>query len=673
MKPLEKELLLLLYNSPKQFQTSQELAQRLNLSERTVRTYISRLKGLVSELGGKIEAKQGNGYRLVLDQPKQFESYLFKSRLEELQREPDAIDSSSGRRDMIISRLLLNNERLEALELADDLYISESTLKKEIAALKDLLDLYGLKLVTQRKKLTIQGEEADKRRMILDYFFRNKKFVSLQEYMDHSGFFDEIPSDAILMIVLEELRREGIHLSDMMIQNLLLHIALSIKRLQCGQDLKHFEALDTDFDPLLSEVSNRIVDRISSLMNLQFPQAEIQYLTLHLSVKFNAFGNEQDDQRGQIQAQLKPALHRLADRIGVPVDQDPTLERSLIEHLVPMLLRLQSRIQQQNPLTPDIQQQYSDLLAEVSEELGQMPCLSQFDISDDEWTYLVIHFLAALDRQQENEKLQVLVICATGFGSSQLLKNRLMKKFPNSIHIASETGYYDMNDQVLEGIDLIISSVNMGPIIFGVPFLHVSVFLSDDDVERIQKFIDQKSEKNAPKPKAKQIKQVKRNTLNLLENQLPKENFFVFEGKVDRDQVVDTLVKAVSRGENEHFEQKFKDQLTLRQKMGSVAFSEQIVVAHPAVPLAEQSSFALALVPSGLKWDTTSDAIQFVFLMSPSYQENNEIKVLVESVIDLIEQPEIQKRILESKDYRTFVAEFGTLLEAQLQWKDKKE
>lgn len=672
MKPVEKELLLILYKSQKQFQTSKELAQKLNLSERTVRTYISHLKSLVEEQGGKIEAKQGNGYRLALKHPKQFEAYLFKSRLEELKREPDVIDSSAGRRDMIISRLLLNNEKIEALDLANDLYISESTLKKELNSLKALLDVYGLKLVTQKKKLTIQGEETDKRRMILDYFFKHKKFVSLQEYMDHSGFFDEIPSESILMIILEELRQEEIHLSDMMIQNLLLHIALSIKRIQCGQDLKHFEALDTDFDPLISEVAKRIISRISELMNLQFPQSEVQYLTLHLVVKSNPNSEEVEDDCELIRTELQVALKNLADRLGVPVDQDPILERSLIEHLIPMLLRLQSGIQQQNPLTLDIKNQYSELLTVVSEELSKMPCLIPYDVSEDEWAYLAIHFLAALDRQQETKKLQVLVICATGFGSSQLLKNRLMKKFSNSIHIVNETGYYDMNDELLEGIDLIISSVNMAPIIFGVPFLHVSVFLSDDDVEKIQKYIDQNNKKNMPKPKIEAVKQINSDTLRLLQEQLPEENFFVFEGNVDRDTVVDTLVHCISRNENPHFEQKLKDQLTLRQKMGSVAFSEQIVVAHPAIALAERSSFALGLVPNGLKWDDSSMAIQYVFLMSPSYLENEDIKVMVESIIDLIDHPEIQEKILKYTDYDTFSEEFGSLLEAQMQWKEKK-
>lgn len=655
-------MLLILYRSPKKYQTSKELAERLNLSERTVRTYIGRLKSLVNELGGRIEARQGNGYRLILEQPKQFESYLFKSRLEELQREPDVIDSSSGRRDVIISRLLLNNETIEALELAESLYISESTLKKELNSLRDLLDVYGLKLVTVKKKLTISGEEANKRKMILDYFFRNKKFVSLREYMDHSGFFDDIPSETILMILLEELQSHHIRLSDMMIQNLLLHIALSIKRLQSGQQIRHFESLDTDFDPDLMDVSTHVISRVSNLVHLEFPQTEIRYLTLHLTVKSNPQGSEHDQSKERIKPQVKKALAQLAKVSNQPVDQDEILENSVLEHLIPMLMRLSSGIQQQNPLTVEIQEKYPEVLEVVKTTLGKLPCLRPFTVSDDEWAYLVIHFLAAIDRQQESRKLQVLVICATGFGSSQLLKNRLLKKFPDSIHIASEAGYYDMNDQVLEGIDLIISSVNMGPVIFGVPFLHVSVFLSDDDVARIQTFIDKKEARQSPRLRVRAVRN-EEVTNPLLESQLPQSNFFVLMQRPSREDVIDLLVSAIGRKENEYFAKKFKDQLTLREKMGSVAFSDRIVVGHPAVPLAERSSFALALVPEGLYWDEQNQDIQFVFLMSPSSEGGDETRTMVDAIIDLIEQPDLQQLLLERKDYRTLSKVFNSLLE----------
>ena len=652
-------MLLILYRSPKKYQTSKELAERLNLSERTVRTYLGRLKSLVNELGGRIEARQGNGYRLILEQPKQFESYLFKSRLEELQRDADVIDSSSGRRDVIISRLLLNNESIEALELADTLYISESTLKKELNSLKDLLDVYGLKLVTIKKKLQISGEEADKRKMILDYFFRNKKFVSLREYMDHSGFFDDIPSESILMILLEELRNHQIRLSDMMIQNLLLHIALSIKRLQCGQELERFDHLESEFDPALMEVSTNVISRVSDLVHLEFPQAEIRYLTLHLMVKSNPQGSDHDQIKDRIKPEVKQALARLAKISKQPADKDEIFENSVMEHMVPLIVRLSSGIQQQNPLTAEIQEKYPEVLAQVRKAFSKMPSLASYEITDDEWAYLVIHFLAAIDRVQESRKLQVLVICATGFGSSQLLKNRLMKKFSDSIHIASEAGYYDMNDQVLEGIDLIISSVNMGPVIFGVPFLHVSVFLSDDDVAKIQTFIDKKEAKQVPKIR---VRATKSENNQLLERQLPQSNFFVLDQRPSREDVIDLLVSAIARNENEYFVKKFKDQLTLREKMGSVAFSEQIVVGHPAVPLAERSSFALALIPKGVAWDENYPDIQFVFLMSPSYEEGDESKMMVESIIDLIEQPELQNQILDHKDYQTFCKVFGSLL-----------
>ena len=53
--------------------------------------------------------------------------------------------------------------------------------------------------------------------------------------------------------------------------------------------------------------------------------------------------------------------------------------------------------------------------------------------------------MAAIERLQERNKLQVLVICSTGYGSAQLLKCRIEKEFSEHIHVVTEMGYFEMN------------------------------------------------------------------------------------------------------------------------------------------------------------------------------------------------------------------------------------
>lgn len=362
--------------------------------------------------------------------------------------------------------------------------------------------------------------------------------------MDHSGYFDDIPTEQLLRMVLDESRQFGIRLSDIMVQNVLLHLALSVKRMQAGLRPEH-AVLPPAFEQSSEyQASSAIFRRLSGMTGGEYPAEEVSYLALHLSGK-GSWATRQPAQGEHLEQEVKTVLSQLAEDDVMQLDEDPQLVSSLLEHLRPMVVRLMRGLPQKNPLTQDILRDQPDLMKVIRKYFGAMPCLRRYDIDDDEWAYLALHIMAALERQKEKRKLQVLVVCATGYGSSQLLKSRLMKHFSDSLHIVTETGYYEMSDDILQGIDLIISSVNIGPVIFGVPFIHVSVFLGEEDVQNIQRFIDQekagpeKKEPAAARPASKSQKEI-------FDCYFSEEDFRVYKGHPERDQVLSDLVETLA-------------------------------------------------------------------------------------------------------------------------------
>ena len=661
MKPKEKELLSLLYQNQNRFLTGRELAQALHISERTVRSYIRRMEPVITENGGEILAKQGNGYRLLLRRPVQFAVLAGTPGTETTRKTAQAPDSAQERRRYLMQRLLLNGETLQAEETAERLYVSTSTLKKELYQLRGMLDEYGLVFDSGPAGISIHGDETSKRALIMDYFFRSSTFNSIQEYMDHSGYFDDIPTEQLLRMVLDESRQFGIRLSDIMVQNVLLHLALSVKRMQAG--LRPEPAVLPPAFEQSSEyqASSAIFRRLSGMTGGEYPAEEVSYLALHLSGK-GSWATRQPAQGEHLEQEVKTVLCQLAEDDVMQLDEDPQLVSSLLEHLRPMVVRLMRGLPQKNPLTQDILRDQPDLMKVIRKYFGAMPSLRRYDIDDDEWAYLALHVMAALERQKEKRKLQVLVVCATGYGSSQLLKSRLMKHFSDSLHIVTETGYYEMSDDILQGIDLIISSVNIGPVIFGVPFIHVSVFLGEEDVQNIQRFIDQekagpeKKEPAAARPASKSQKEI-------FDCYFSEEDFRVYKGHPERDQVLSDLVETLACYEKDSFADHMREQIRLRSQMGSLVFSDTIAVPHPAVPLSKVARLALALIPEGMYWNESHPAIRFVFLMSPSYVENRNLPKVTGAIVSLMEEPVLQEQILQEQSFDVFGHILGSLIE----------
>lgn len=661
MKPKEKELLSLLYQNQNRFLTGRELAQALHISERTVRSYIRRMEPVITENGGEILAKQGNGYRLLLRRPVQFAVLAGTPGTETTRKTAQTPDSAQERRRYLMQHLLLNGETLQAEETAERLYVSTSTLKKELYQLRGMLDEYGLVFDSGPAGISIHGDETSKRALIMDYFFRSSTFNSIQEYMDHSGYFDDIPTEQLLRMVLDESRQFGIRLSDIMVQNVLLHLALSVKRMQAGLRPEH-AVLPPAFEQSSEyQASSAIFRRLSGMTGGEYPAEEVSYLALHLSGK-GSWATRQPAQGEHLEQEVKTVLSQLAEDDVMQLDEDPQLVSSLLEHLRPMVVRLMRGLPQKNPLTQDILRDQPDLMKVIRKYFGAMPCLRRYDIDDDEWAYLALHIMAALERQKEKRKLQVLVVCATGYGSSQLLKSRLMKHFSDSLHIVTETGYYEMSDDILQGIDLIISSVNIGPVIFGVPFIHVSVFLGEEDVQNIQRFIDQekagpeKKEPAAARPASKSQKEI-------FDCYFSEEDFRVYKGHPERDQVLSDLVETLACYEKDSFADHMREQIRLRSQMGSLVFSDTIAVPHPAVPLSKVARLALALIPEGMYWNESHPAIRFVFLMSPSYVENRNLPKVTGAIVSLMEEPVLQEQILQEQSFDVFGRILGSLIE----------
>lgn len=64
---------------------------------------------------------------------------------------------------------------------------------------------------------------------------------------------------------------------------------------------------------------------------------------------------------------------------------------------------------------------------------------------ESEIGYIAIHFGGAMSRlQEQNQKKRCLLVCATGQGSAQLLKYKILSQFRDKLEIVGITGYYQL-------------------------------------------------------------------------------------------------------------------------------------------------------------------------------------------------------------------------------------
>lgn len=475
----KKELAIItfLIHHKEQFVSSATLAEVIGMSDRTVRKYLKELISSLPEHGAHIISKQGRGYCLEIDHSMAFdifwqESVTSKKRLADVTQVEESVD----REDYVLHKFFFEDAVQDFEELCQELYISRTTLKHVLAGIKERIIPYQLELEITHQHIQIRGKEEDIRHFIMDYFFVTS-FDNTLSTMVGNTFLEGINFAEIMIIVLDECRDAKLKLSDFVMNNLVLHIALMVQRIRSGCPLELFSIPIAIRQSDEYQVALRILYRVEEVMGIRFPKEEANYIALHLKVKHSVGKHWQDDNTDEkLQDHLKACIAKISQLTGMTLETDTNLFQGLLAHMMPLTTRLENHIQLTNPLTEEIKSQYPEIFTLTKQTFSDLLVCQKNDVSDDEWAYISLHLMAAIERYSNRYKLRVLVVCATGYGSAMMLKNRLEKEFEGRLRIVDVISYYEITEERLKTVDLIISSISLANLMFLTPVITVSVF-----------------------------------------------------------------------------------------------------------------------------------------------------------------------------------------------------
>ena len=645
----EKDILQFLIKNKERFVTSKELAEYLSCSDRTVRNALKLIEKTMIIQGVQLISKQGQGYQMFFDNQGAYQEFRQTYELEE-DYTKTAVSKGDDRLVFILNKLLFEQVPVLFDDLADELYVSRSTLSHDFKKIRVMLSEYNLSIESRANKgVYVSGEERDKRRFIMHYFLENQFFKTLHCYVKFNFFDQTVPLEEFARIVLDECQEANLKLSDFVLQNLVVHIALSMIRLKSGFEIKNIDCQMTD-DAIERKVAQRILSKVSQVTNQEFPVQEIDYITLHLLAKSQQC---QKNQKNISEEVLKKSLFKTFQDLGLDdiynFSSDFQLIEGLITHLMTLQVRLESRITLNNPLVDEIKQNYSDIFFMTREILANMDMFIEWSISDDEIAYVSLHFLAAMERSKESTKFNILAICATGFGAAQMLRNRLEAEFGNRVEVVDVIGYYELNQEKLKGIDFIVSAVDLSNLYFQIPVFKVSVFLKSDEMETIRKAMDQMQVSSHI-----QSSKISKFENNNFRQYFSKENFLICT-KYDKENLLEKMIQGLSVGESNEFEQSLLHGIKQREELSSVVFSEKIAVPHPIQPFGTEGKVSVAICKDSLFWDNQSSHVQLVFLLSPSIYGNEGLATVTKKIVSLTENDELQNQLISCNNFEDFI------------------
>lgn len=467
------EIIHLLMNEG-EFITSEDIAEKLGVSAKTVYRLIKSINDDI-ESEPLIISEKGRGYKL------NYISYNnWKRKAKEL--------SPKRRRTKLMEKLLIESPNSSSFyDLMSEFYISESVLLQDIHEIGKIIKKYGLRLINRNSTLSIMGEEDGIRKAILSCI-QQYSIIDIDELINSSNI-DINPKDASFIISqLEEIEGMLNHpISYPYNINIFLHLYIFIQRYSTEEgDEKELKYTDER----IYKIAKKIIKNISRYIGKPVSNREIENLYQYLiSSRIDSGSGKIIEFSKEVEEITNCYLISMEQLIEFDVRAD-SIFVDLANHIKPMLKRLQNEINIKNGLLSQIQLVYMDIFEKV--KMVSKMVSEQFkipEISDDENGFITLYFAKLMELNKK--KINTLIVCTTGIGTSELLRAKMENKF-SDLNIVDVVAARDICGSFLikNNIELIVSTIKLD-LPKDYSFVLVSAMLTPDNQAKIRDEIEE--------------------------------------------------------------------------------------------------------------------------------------------------------------------------------------
>lgn len=662
------EIINILFNSGDPL-TIDELACRLNVSNRTIRNDLKKIKDFLdnNQLGRLVKKPRvGVWIDASENSEKLLKNIVNRSRVYVQPFSPEK------RHLYIIKRLLQSRSSITMQLLADELYVSRVTVYKDLEEVEKWLSNYNLSL--ERKQnygIEIVGDEKNWRKAAADLLvilkddteLRNMLTTSdeihpnsrldFENYIQLKELFPDINVKEIEALLIEAEKSMEFMLADESFHGLLAHIAISIERLKQNKDIKmDCNQLNTLKKEKEYEIAQLIGKKVEERFNLKLPDNEVGYIALHIlgsKIQQNIGLNTTEKILSNMDESIVNLAMEIISLIGnilsVDFSKDRKLLIGLVLHLRPAINRLKYGLGLRNPLLDDIKRNYPSVFGATWATSVLFEKYFGVKVNEEEIGYLAIHIGAALERQKG--KTRGVMVCSSGIGTAQLAAVRL-EKAVHDLQIVNIISAYEINTLKESDFDIIISTI---PIKFDLkPTIQINPLVTDKDIERIKEYI-------------KNIENTKKFNRGILESKsdslFNRDLIFTNIKGNSREEIIRSLGnELVKRG---FVEKRFIDTAIEREKITSTAVGKGIAIPHGTQEFVKQSSIAIATLQNPINWSGIK--VDIVFLLALKFSSDDSTRTFFKRFYSILDSNLILENIRNSNTSKEI---YGILVEGSI-------
>lgn len=555
-----------------EYVTAKLIADRFGVSEKTVRNRISELKEELKSYGADVVSSARKGYILMVNDRHKF---LNVNKLLS-----DYIPLPQERIDYILKRLLESDNYVKIDELSDELYINRNIISNEINKIETVLKKYKLDVKkTPHYGVVLDGSEFNKRRFIFNYFILSPE---KDEYYSEQ----EIKLKELSSVALELMAKYKLSLSEIAFSNFVDYLLIQKERISSGFTVSG-QGHNNIFDIGIVETScaREIAEILSDRFNISYSEREIIHISLQLDSR-KSYGEISSSEqnfviRESIDRLVVRIIRGISERFDLDLQNNLDFRMGLNQHLVPLDVRLKYDIPFNNPMLSQIKSHYPYAYSIAQFATSIIEEEYSKDVSEDETGYLALIIQLALEKNHNQKKRNILIICSTGKSSSKLLMYIYKKEFGEYLDNIYLTDSFGIKDFDYTKVDYVFSTIPIEQEI-PKPILLVNTILDSNDIKKVKKILKGENEE-------------------IIRYYFRKERMLTGIKAKSKDEVIKKVADYIT--EKERLDEGLVKSIMEREKIESTDFGNLIAVPHPKHVFSNDTIVYVVVLEKPIKWN----------------------------------------------------------------------
>ena len=614
-----------------EYLSANQLAEKYGVSTKTVYQDIDKLNDFFDEgeLKSRIVKVPRKGIKLSADEErKQIHSLLLVNK-----HESGVQDFSPEYRESeLIKRLFINQEDLDIYDFAEEMYVTESTVHRDIDKLEKNLGQFDLKIRIKHDQLFVDGDEWNIRKALQSYVIQAQS-LGREEKIER--FFSEKDIEICYEAISRLSQKYHHQFSEEYSCLLLVECLVFKKRTENNNCLtERTSNLINDLNHL--EVYFFSGELLESIINKSFSEiSPYEIEAMAYSLLAYGFSIQSADYIQNIEHQVNELINKVSNLLSLDLSKDNHLKLMLSNHISKMIFRLRNQIYITNPALEEIKKQYSSLFNVIWIAIRGLSKYYEINISNEELAFIVIHFQLAIEKIVK--PLNIVVICQNGIATSELIMSKLHKIFDSDAKItninARELDFYDLSN-----IDLIISTIALPEV--KVPVIEVSPILTKDEIESIRSFYSEHMTDNYTLMRTS----LDGRKFNLESLQtLIKKPSLIRETVKSKKECIEKMIRECD-ATNRRIKE-FKESILERETLGSTSVYTGVALPHCDPRFVEQSELIIMTLDKPINWGKNN--VKLIILIAVA---ENDIPIFKDSLIALysvIENQELMNELVQ--------------------------